>query len=243
MAYLLFAALATPLVISVHSVVSWDFALSIVPGWHSTIFAPYFVAGAIHSGLAMVITLLVPLRLIFKTHNLITDRTLENLAKTIVLTGLIVGYSYGIEYFMAWYSGNMAERDTFLWRAIGHYAPQFWIMVVCNSIVPLALFFKKVRTHLPTLFVICLLINVGMWFERYVIIVSSVAHQFDPYMWRVYSPTFVEYGILVGSFCLFFFLFLLFVKFLPSISMTEIKEAMAPPMSRGSRGRAPVGED
>ncbi|HAA03204.1 MAG TPA: hydrogenase, partial [Syntrophobacteraceae bacterium] len=168
MAYLLFAALATPLVISVHSVVSWDFALSIVPGWHSTIFAPYFVAGAIHSGLAMVITLLIPLRRIFKTEKFITDRTLENLAKTIILTGLIVGYSYGIEYFMAWYSGNMTERDTFLWRAIGHYAPQFWIMLVCNSILPLALFFKKVRTHLPTLIGICLLINVGMWFERYV---------------------------------------------------------------------------
>jgi Ni/Fe-hydrogenase subunit HybB-like protein len=242
MAYLLFAALATPLVISVHSVVSWDFALSTVPGWHSTIFAPYFVAGAIHSGLAMVITLLVPLRRIFKTQNLITASTLENLAKTIVFTGLIVGYSYGIEYFMAWYSGNMTERDTFLWRAIGHYAPQFWIMIICNTIVPLALIFKRVRTHLPTLFGICILINLGMWFERYVIIVTSVAHEYDPYKWGLYSPTRVEYGILFGSFCLFFFMFLLFVKFLPSISMTEVKESLAPPLKRSSTESPPVGE-
>ena len=242
MAYLLFAALATPLVISVHSVVSWDFALSTVPGWHSTIFAPYFVAGAIHSGLAMVITLLVPLRRIFKTQNLITASILENLAKTIVFTGLIVGYSYGIEYFMAWYSGNMTERDTFLWRAIGHYAPQFWIMIVCNTIVPLALIFRRVRTHLPTLFGICILINLGMWFERYVIIVTSVAHEYDPHKWGLYSPTRVEYGIMFGSFCLFFFMFLLFVKFLPSISMTEVKEALAPPLKRSGTEPPPVVE-
>lgn len=223
-AYLLFAALATPLVISVHSVVSWDFALSIVPGWHSTIFAPYFVAGAIHSGLAMVLTLLIPLRRIFNFEHLITLKILENIAKTIIFTGLIVGYAYGVEYFMAQYSGNIAERDTFIWRAVGHYALEFWIMVLFNAVVPLAFFIKKVRTDLRYLFGISILINIGMWYERFVIIVGSAAHQFDPYSWGYYSPTWVEFGIMIGSFSLFFFLFLLFAKFIPTISMTEMKE-------------------
>ncbi len=228
-AYLLFAALATPLVISVHSVVSWDFALSIVPGWHSTIFAPYFVAGAIHSGLAMVLTLLIPLRKIFRFEHLITMNILENIAKTIIFTGLIVGYAYATEYFMAYYSGNVFERDTMIWRAIGNYSTAFWIMVVCNTLVPLLLFFKRVRTNLKRLFAISLLINVGMWYERFVIIISSAAHQFDPYSWTHYSPTWVEYGIMIGSFSLFGFLFLLFAKFLPTISMTEMKESLEPP--------------
>ncbi len=234
--YLFFAALATPLVISVHSVVSWDFALSIVPGWHSTIFAPYFVAGAIHSGLAMVLILLIPLRRIYRFENIITMRTLENIAKTIILTGLIMGYSYAIEYFMAWYSGDRVEEDTFLWRAIGHYAPQFWVMLLCNSVAPLFYFFKKVRTNLVALYVIAILINLGMWFERYVIIVGSVAHEYDPYSWGIYSPTWVDYGILVGSFCLFLFLFFLFAKFLPAISIAEVKEELNPPLrSQGGR--------
>jgi molybdopterin-containing oxidoreductase family membrane subunit len=228
-AYLLFAALATPLVISVHSVVSWDFALSIVPGWHSTIFAPYFVAGAIHSGLAMVLTLLIPLRRHFRFEHLITSNILENIAKTIIFTGMIVGYAYGFEYFMALYSGNMVERDTFIWRAIGRYAPQFWIMVLLNTVVPLAFFFKRARTDIKILFAISILINIGMWFERFVIIISSVAHEFDPYSWGVYYPTWVEIGIMVGSFGLFFFLFSLFVKFLPVVSLTELKEALPAP--------------
>ena len=232
-AYGFFAAFATPLVISVHSVVSWDFALSIVPGWHSTIFAPYFVAGAIHSGLAMVIFLLIPLRRIFRFESLITLETLENIAKTIILTGLIVGYAYGVEYFMAWYSGNMVERDTFIWRAIGSYAPQFWIMVACNSVAPLLFFFKRVRTHLGWLFGISVLVNIGMWYERFVIIVGSMAHEYVPHAWGLYSPSWVELSIMLGSFSLFFFLFLLFAKFLPSVSITEIKEGLGPPM----RGR------
>ena len=236
-AYLFFAALATPLVISVHSVVSWDFALSLVPGWHSTLFAPYFVAGAIHSGLAMVLTLLIPLRRIFRVENLITLRTLESIAKTIILTGLIVGYSYGVEYFMAWYSGNRVERDTFIWRAVGSYAPQFWVMVICNSIAPLAFFFKKVRTHTGLLFGVSLLVNIGMWMERFVIIVGSKAHDYNPYSWGLYSPTWVEISIMLGSFCLFFFLFFLFVKFLPSISITEVKEGLKPPL----RGKEDTG--
>jgi len=225
MAYLMFAALATPLVISVHSVVSWDFALAIVPGWHSTIFAPYFVSGAIHSGLAMVLTLLIPLRRIFKFEALVTIRILENIAKVIIFTGLIVGYSYSAEYFIAWYSGNMVERDTFIWRAIGHYAPYFWIMVVLNSVVPLALFFKKIRTSSYGLFIIAIGINIGMYFERFVIIVSSTAHEYMPYAWGIYKPNLLELGILAGSFSLFFFLLLLFLKFLPSISMAEMKES------------------
>jgi len=234
-AYLMFAALATPLVISVHSVVSWDFALAIVPGWHSTIFAPYFVSGAIHSGLAMVIILLIPLRRIFKFETFITMRILENIAKVIIVTGLIVGYSYAVEYFIAWYSGNMAERDTFIWRAVGHYAPFFWIMVVLNAVVPLAFFFKKIRTSRRALFIIAVGITIGMYCERFVIIVSSTAHEFIPYAWGIYTPNLLECGILAGSFSLFFFLFLLFVKFLPSMAITEMKESLPhPPESGGT---------
>ena len=228
-AYLFFAALATPLVISVHSVVSWDFALSIIPGYHSTIFAPYFVAGAIHSGLAMVLTLLIPLRKVLGYEQFINMHILESIAKVIVFMGLIVGYAYGVEFFLAWYSGNNVEWDTFIWRAIGDYSIQFWIMVVCNSIVPMAFLFKRVRTNIVCLFVIAILINIGMWFERYVIIVGSMAHDFLPNAWGLYKPTWIEIGIMIGSFCLFLFLFLLFIKFLPSISITEIKESLPPP--------------
>jgi len=235
-AYLFFAALATPLVISVHSVVSWDFALSIVPGYHSTLFAPYFVAGAIHSGLAMVLTLLIPLRRIFGFEPFITLETMESIAKTIIFTGLIVGYSYGVEYFIAWYSGNMVERDTFIWRVVGHYAPEFWIMVICNSVLPLAFFFKKIRTRIGYLFGISILINIGMWCERFVIIVGSMAHDFIPYQWGLYRPTWVELSITFGSFCLFLFLFLLFAKFLPSISITEIKESVRAPGKAKNNG-------
>jgi Ni/Fe-hydrogenase subunit HybB-like protein len=232
-AYLFFAALATPLVISVHSVVSWDFALGIVPGWHSTLFAPYFVAGAIHSGLAMVLTLMIPLRKIFRYEAFITEEILDNIAKTIIFTGLIVGYAYMIEYFLAWYSHNVVEQESFRWRAFGHYSVEFWIMVICNSVVPLLFFFKKVRRSIPWLFGISILINIGMWYERFVIIVGGVAHDFMPHAWGQYSPSLIEYGILLGSFSMFFFLFLLFVKHLPSISMTELKEGLRQGGSHG----------
>ena len=225
-AYLFFAALATPLVISVHSVVSWDFALGIVPGWHSTIFAPYFVAGAIHSGLAMVLTLMIPMRKIFRYEAFITKDILDNIAKTIVFTGLIVGYAYAIEYFLAWYSNNIVEQESFRWRAFGHYSLQFWIMVICNSVVPLLFFIRGVRRSIPLLFIISILINIGMWFERFVIIIGGVAHDFMPNAWGTYSPSIIEYGVLIGSFSLFFFLFLLFVKHMPSVSMTEMKESV-----------------
>ena len=225
-AYLFFAALATPLVISVHSVVSWDFALGVVPGWHSTIFAPYFVAGAIHSGLAMVITLMIPMRKIFHYEPFITKNVLENIAKTIIFTGLIVGYAYLAEYFIAWYSHNIVEQETFRWRAIGDYSLEFWIMFVFNSLVPLLFFFKKLRRSIPWLFGLSILINIGMWYERFVIIVGSVAHDFIPHAWGLYRPTIIEMGIMLGAFSLFFLLYFLFAKHLPSVSMTELKETI-----------------
>ena len=224
--YLFFAALATPLVISVHSVVSWDFALGIVPGWHTTIFAPYFVAGAIHSGLAMVLTLMIPLRKIFKYEKIITVHVLESVAKTIVLTGLIVGFAYGTEFFIAWYSRNPVEMYTFGWRATGDFAPAFWIMVVCNTVIPLAFLFKKIRTSIFSLFAISIVVNIGMWYERFVIIITSVGRDFLPNSWSLYTPSIIEFGIMLGSFCLFFFLFVLFVKHMPSVSMTEMKETL-----------------
>lgn len=232
-AYLFFAALATPLVISVHSVVSWDFAMSIIPGWHSTIFAPYFVAGAIHSGLAMVITLLIPLRKIFRVEPLITMRNLEFMAKTIILTGLIVGYAYATEYFISWYSNNQYEAEIFRWRSSGHYAIEYWIMVIFNSIVPLVFFIKKMRTNIISLMVVSILINIGMWFERYVIIVTSLAHDFLPYSWGLYRPSLIEFGITLGSFGWFLLLFFIFAKLLPSVAITEMKETLPVPMKRG----------
>jgi molybdopterin-containing oxidoreductase family membrane subunit len=223
-AYLFFAALATPLVISVHSVVSWDFALGVIPGWHSTIFAPYFVAGAIHSGLAMVITLMIPMRKIFRYEKFITKDVLENVAKTIIFTGLIVGYAYAAEYFIAWYSHNVVEQESFRWRALGDYSMEFWIMIICNSLISLLFFFKRIRRSIPWLFGISIFINIGMWYERFVIIIGSVAHDFIPHAWGLYAPSGIELGILLGSFSLFFFLYLLFVKHLPTVSMTELKE-------------------
>ncbi len=225
--YLLFAALATPLVISVHSVVSWDFALGVVPGWHTTIFAPYFVAGAIHSGLAMVLTLMIPLRRIFRYEAIITVAVLENVAKTMVLTGLLVGLAYGTEYFIAWYSGNPVEWESFRWRATGEYAYGLYFMVVGNVLLPLLFLAPAVRRSLPALFSLSLVVNFGMWWERFVIIIGGVAHDFAPHAWGLYAPTIVEYGIMVGSFSLFFLLFVLFCKHLPSVSMTEMKETLA----------------
>ena len=200
--------------------------MSVIPGWHTTIFAPYFVAGAIHSGLAMVLTLLIPLRKIFGYERIITMHVLESVAKTIVFTGLIVGFAYATEVFIAWYSHNIVEMEAFWWRAFGDYAIPYWIMVVCNTVAPLFYLFKKIRTNLMPLFIISILVNIGMWYERFVIIIGSVAHDFLPHAWGLYSPTLIEFGIMIGAFCLFFFLFLLFVKHLPSVSMTEMKETL-----------------
>ena len=226
--YGFFAALATPLVVSVHSVVSWDFAMSILPGWHSTIFAPYFVAGAIFSGLAMVITLLIPLRKLLGLEEYITTRHFENLAKLIIVTSLIVGYAYLVEFFVAWYSGNPFEQGTFFNRMFGEYALFSWGMLVCNVGVPLLLFRKRVRTSLAALFAISICVNIGMWLERFVIIATSLSHDFDPANWSgVYQPTWVEGAITAGSFSLFFLLFLLFIKNFPAVSITEMKEGSA----------------
>lgn len=228
------AALATPLVLSVHSVVSWDFAVSLVPGWHSTLFAPYFVAGAVFSGMAMVITILIPFRKVFGIEKYLTVWHFENMAKMILLTGTIVTYSYLTEYFIAWYSDDPFEQFIFWERAFGHYAIPFWLMVFCNCIAPLPLWFKKVRTHLGALFVITIFINIGMWFERFNIIVSSLAQDFDPFAWGWYVPSFTEMGITLGSFCWFFMWFFLFVKFFPALAIAEIKEIAPPPVRKAS---------
>jgi Ni/Fe-hydrogenase subunit HybB-like protein len=234
-AYVFLAALATPLVISVHSVVSWDFAQSIVAGWHSTIFAPYFVAGAIHSGLAMVITLLIPLRRAFRLDAYLTQEHLENLAKLIILTGLIVGYAYGVETYIAWYSNNIPEWQHFTYQVTGEYAVPFWIMILFNSLVPLLFFIKRIRTSTPWLLIIAILINIGMWMERFVIIVTGLAHEYDPYSWGVFIPTWVDISITLGAFAWFFLWFLLFIKFLPVISIVEVKEELPPPMKNQDR--------
>ncbi len=235
-AYLYLAALATPLVLSVHSVVSWDFAMSIVPGWHATIFAPYFVAGAIYSGLAMVITLLVPLRKVFKMERYITEDHFENLAKLIMVTGMIIGYAYATEYFMAWYTGNPFERASFWNRAFGEYWWATWTMIICNAFLPLFLFFKKIRRSIPALFVLTLFVNLGMWFERFVIIVVSLSFEYEPYAMGHYTPTWIEWMILAGSFGWFFMWFLLFAKNFPTVSITEVKEIL--PMPRKGKAHA-----
>jgi molybdopterin-containing oxidoreductase family membrane subunit len=232
-AYLYLAALATPLVLSVHSVVSWDFAMSIVPGWHATIFAPYFVAGAIYSGVAMVVTLLVPLRKVFKVERYVTVDHFENLSKLLLLTGMIVAYAYFIEYFMAWYSGSPHERASFWNRAFGDYWWATWTMISCNGFLPFFLFFKKIRRSIPALFVLSLFVNLGMWFERFVIIVVSLSHEYEPYAMGHYTPSWVEWAILLGSFGWFFMWFLLFAKNFPMVSITEVKEII--PMPRKER--------
>jgi Ni/Fe-hydrogenase subunit HybB-like protein len=236
-AYLYFAAFATPLVVSVHSVVSWDFAMGLNPGWHSTIFAPYFVAGAIFSGMALVITLVIPLRRAFGLEKYITEWHFDSMAKLVLFTGCVVTYSYLVEFFIAWYGGNPFERTAFWDRAFGRMAWGFWIMAVFNCIVPQLLWWKRNRTHLATLFLITIGINIGMWFERFVIIVQSLNINFDPWVWRGgYRPTLIEFGITAGSFAWFFMYFLLFLRFLPVLSIAELKEVLPAPLRRKERG-------
>jgi len=224
--YMLLAGLATPLVLSVHTIVSMDFATSVIPGWHTTIFPPYFVAGAVFSGFAMVLTLMIVARSVMGFEHLITIRHLENMAKIIIVTGGIVGLAYGTEFFIAWFSGNAYERFAFINRATGPFAWAYWIMVSCNVISPQLLWFKRLRTSVPVLFVLSLVINVGMWFERFVIIVTSLHRDFLPSSWASYSPTRFEVFTLIGSFGLFFTLFLLFVRVLPVISIGEVKSVL-----------------
>lgn len=226
MVYLLLAALSTPLVLSVHSIVSFDFAVSILPGWHTTIFPPYFVAGAIFSGFAMVVTLLVIAREVFNLKDYITLYHLENMNKIMLLTGMLVGYAYLMELFIAWYSGNLYERFIFLNRVSGPFAWSYWIMMTCNVIVPQIFWIKKWRRSIPIMFVASLLINIGMWFERFTIIVTSLNNDFLPSSWDYYIPTRYDWGITLGSFGFFFMFFLLFCRVLPTIAMFEVKAIM-----------------
>jgi len=225
-AYLLLAALATPLVLSVHSVVSFDFAVSQLPGWHTTVFPPYFVAGAVFSGFAMVLTLIVPARAWFGLKDLVTIRHLENMNKIMLATGSMVGYAYMVEFFMAWYSGNAYEQFAFINRAFGPYAWAYWTMVTCNVVAPQMFWFKKIRTTPWMMVIVAIFINIGMWFERFVIVVTSLGRDFLPSSWGLFKPTAVDTAMLVGSFGLFFTLFLLFCRYLPVVAMAEVKSVM-----------------
>lgn len=223
-AYLFFAALATPLVVSVHSIVAWDFAVAITPGWHSTIFAPYFVSGAIFSGVSMVVTILIPLRRFLHLEHYITAAHFENLAKIMLLTSLMVTYAYITEFFVAWVGEHPSEITVMVARLWGHWAPLFTLMLLCNSLLPLLLFVPRVRRTLGLLFVIALAANVGMWLERFIIVVSSLGHKYLPYNWGTYFPSPVEITITVGSFAWFFLWLLLFVRHLPPMAIAEMKE-------------------
>ncbi len=227
MAYLILAGLSTPLVLSVHSVVSFDFATSILPGWHTTIFPPYFVAGAVFSGFAMVMTLLVIARWALGLQNLITMKHLENMNKVMLVTGTIVGYAYATEFFIAWYSGNPYERFTFINRAFGPYAWAYWTMISCNVISPQFFWFKRLRTSIPVMFVLSIFINIGMWFERFVIIASSLHRDFLPSSWGYFRPSIVDILTFTGTFGLFLTLFLLFIRFVPMIAASEVKGVLA----------------
>ena len=229
-AYGLFAALATPLVLSVHSVVSWDFAMALVPGWHSTLFAPFFVDGAIFSGFAMVLVLIIPMRYFWNLYAYITDKHLDAMGKLILVTSLVLSYFYVCEAFTAWYSGDHFERASLFWKATKSYAWAFWLQYFCNSLVPLVLFWRRARTHTPTLYVVSILVLIGMWFERFNIIVPGLGHGFYPYTWGIYWPTVTDTMIVIGSFAWFFILFLGFIKVMPSVSIVEVKETLPHPL-------------
>jgi len=237
-AYLFFAALATPLVVSVHSVVSWDFAMSILPGWHTTIFAPYFVAGAIHSGLAMVLTLVIPMRRLLKLERVITIDHFEALAQTMIVTTLIVGYAYVLEPFIAWYSGDEFERQFALFRETGWIAPLYWALPLLNVLVPILFVFRKVRRNLKALFAISILVNIGMWLERLVIITGSLSHDFLPHNWLSYAPRPVEITITIGALAFFLFWFFGFTKLAPTVALSDVKEDLL----RGRRRAMEAGE-
>jgi molybdopterin-containing oxidoreductase family membrane subunit len=225
-AYLLLAGLATPLVLSVHTVVSFDFAISIIPGWHTTVFPPYFVAGAIYSGFAMVMTLAIPLRKVYGLEDFITMRHLDNMAKVMLATGLMVAYGYVMEAFMAWYSGNTYEKFMMLNRLQGPYALFFGCLILCNVLAPQVLWFRKVRSNTISLFVVAIIVNIGMWLERFVIIVVSLHRDFLPSSWDIYRPTIWDWATFIGSIGLFLSLLFLFIRFLPMISAFEMRELL-----------------
>ncbi|MDC0676656.1 NrfD/PsrC family molybdoenzyme membrane anchor subunit [Sorangium atrum] len=223
--YGLLAGLATPLVLSVHSIVSTDFAMALVPGWHSTIFPPFFVAGAIFSGFAMVLTLLIPARRIFHLGNVVTQRHIDNLSKLALVTAWIVIYSYIIELFAAWYSGSEYEiYQFFVARPAGPNAAIFWAQMICNVLVPQLLWFPRVRRNMPLLWIISILLNVGMWSERFVIIVMGLQREFIPSAWHAYHPTYVDISMFIGTICFFLLLVLIFLRLFPFIPVAEVKE-------------------
>jgi molybdopterin-containing oxidoreductase family membrane subunit len=227
MVYLLLAGLSTPLVLSVHTIVSFDFAVANLPGWHTTIFPPYFVAGAVFSGFGMVITLMTLVRLGFpEFKNYITLDHMEVMNKIIMTTGLLVGYAYASEFFIAWYSGNPYERAVFINRALGDYGWSYWIMVSCNVLSPQLFWFKKLRRSIPVMFVVSIFVNIGMWFERFVITITSLHHDFIPSNWGKYAWSYFDTAILVGSFGMFFTLFLLYLRLFPAISIAEVKPVL-----------------
>jgi len=226
-AYLLLAGLSTPLVVSVHSVVSFDFAVAIVPGWHTTIFPPYFVAGAIYSGFAMVLTLAIPVRRWYHLEDLITMRHIECMSKVMLGTGLIVAYGYGMEAFMSWYSGSEYERYAFVNRMwAGGYWWTYWLLILCNILIPQALWSRRVRMNIPAVFVISLVVNVGMWLERFVIVVTSLSRDFLPSSWGMYYPTIWDWSTYLGTIGLFLSLMFLFIRGLPAISIFEMREVV-----------------
>ena len=226
MAYLLLGGLATPLVLSVHTVVSFDFAISLLPGWHTTFFPPYFVAGAIYSGFAMVLSLAIPARKWFHLEDLITMRHLECCAKLMLGTGLIVFYAYAMEAFMAFYSGNSYERFMYLNRATGPYGPFYWLLITCNLLLPQFLWLKKVRTTVPLLFIESIIVNIGMWLERFVIVITSLHRDFLPSSWGMYYPTEWDWAVLAGTIGFFVTLMFLFMRVLPAISIFEVREVI-----------------
>lgn len=226
MAYLILAGVATPLVLSVHTIVSFDFAVSLIPGWHTTIFPPYFVAGAIFSGFGMVLTLMLPLRAIYGLQDLITQYHIDCMCKITLATGTMVGYAYGMEFFIAWYGANPYEGFAFINRAFGQYAWAYWIMISCNVLTPQFFWFKAIRRNTALVWILSIFVNVGMWFERFVIIVTSLARDFVPSSWGYYSPSVVEIFTFFGTFGVFSVLFLLFIRFLPVMPMAELKAVM-----------------
>jgi molybdopterin-containing oxidoreductase family membrane subunit len=235
-AYGLLAALATPLVLSVHSVVSWDFAMALVPGWHSTLFAPFFVDGAIFSGFAMVLVLGLPMRHFFKLHAYITDRHLDAMGKLILVTGLVLTYFYICEIFTSLYSGEHIEKASLFWKVTQNYAWALWTMYFCNCVAPLVLFSARARTSPVVLYIVSILVLIGMWFERFNIIVPSLGHDFYPYTWGIYYPSPTDTMIVIGSFAFFFLLFLGFIKLMPSLSIVEVKETIPAPMRERTHG-------
>ncbi|WP_413587312.1 NrfD/PsrC family molybdoenzyme membrane anchor subunit [Bdellovibrio sp. HCB274] len=227
MLYLLLAGLSTPLVLSVHTIVSFDFAVSNLPGWHTTIFPPYFVAGAIFSGFAMVVTLMTLVRIGFpEFKNYVTLDHMEVMNKIIMTTGMLVGYAYASEFFIAWYSGNPYERFAFVNRAFGPYAWSYWIMVSCNVLSPQVFWFKRFRRSIPVMFVVSIFVNIGMWFERFVITVTSLHRDFLPANWGMYQWSWWDTGVLVGSFGMFLTLFLLYLRLFPAVSIAEVKPVL-----------------